>query len=216
MPLDTELFICEVLKKKLWIEIFEKFVEIWSELGTAEKEEKGQELQKKWKNLRTCFKREYDAQKNEPSGTGRNKRRKYIYFDQLLFLHDSVESRETINSLGDKDHVGDVEIEMEETDVLGNPVSVNNPPTNATVRPVTTPSVKRKKVPQKSYEESLLHILKQKRDEDREIDEDKYFLLSLLPSFKKMNEDQKFFVRTEFLNVMRRWFAISPLSAILR
>lgn len=115
-----------------------------------------------------------------------------------------MESRETINSLGDKDHVGDVEIEMEETDVLDNPVSGNNPPTNATVRPATTPSVKRKKVPQKSYEESLLHILKQKRDEDREIDEDKYFLLSLLPSFKKMNEDQKFFVRTEFLNVMRR------------
>ena len=37
-------------------------------------------------NLRTCFKRELDAQKNATSGEGSRKCRKYLYFDQLLFL----------------------------------------------------------------------------------------------------------------------------------
>ena len=40
-----------------------------------------------------------------------------------------------------------------------------------------------------------------KKTEDKKIDED--FLLSLLPSFKKFNEDQKFFARTQIMNVMR-------------
>ena len=37
-------------------------------------------------NLRTCFKRELDAQKNATSGEGSRKCRKYLYLDQLLFL----------------------------------------------------------------------------------------------------------------------------------
>lgn len=59
MSFETDAFISEVekrpplynvkmkeysdkmLKKKLWLEIFEKFVQNWPELGTAEKEAKG-------------------------------------------------------------------------------------------------------------------------------------------------------------------------------
>lgn len=54
-----------------------------------------------------------------------------------------------------------------------------------------------------NYEESILQILKEIKNEEQEIDEDKYFLLSLLPSFKKFNEDQKFLARMHIMNVMR-------------
>jgi hypothetical protein len=37
-----------------------------------------------------------------------------------------------------------------------------------------------------------------------EIDEDKSFLMSLVPSLKKLNDEQKLVAKVEFLNVMRR------------
>lgn len=155
----------------------------------------GNELQKRWKNLRTCFKREYDAQKNVASGSGAQKRRKYLYFEQMLFLRDSIESRITSNSIEQNDNYekGDVD-EHEESQEMT---------VNTRANPMAKSSTRRKAPISKSYEESLLQILKEKKDEDKEIDEDKYFLLSLLPSFKKFNEDQKFVARTQILNVMR-------------
>jgi len=46
----------------------------------------GKEIQARLKNLRMCFKRELDSQKNATSGESSRERRKYLYFDQLLFL----------------------------------------------------------------------------------------------------------------------------------
>ena len=43
--------------------------------------------------------------------------------------------------------------------------------------------------------------LKKSRDD---IDEDKSFLLSLVPSFKNLNDEQNFVAKVEFLNVLRR------------
>jgi len=47
-----------------------------------------------------------------------------------------------------------------------------------------------------------LEIIKEKSRDD--IDEDRSFLMSLVPSFKKLNDEQKFVAKVEFLNVMRR------------
>jgi hypothetical protein len=52
-------------------------------------------------------------------------------------------------------------------------------------------NVRRKKETKISYEESLLHILQEKKFEETDVDEDKCFLLSLLPSFRKFNDKQK-------------------------
>lgn len=60
----------------------------------------------------------------------------------------------------------------------------------------------RKKQPAKGYEDQLLQILHAKKEEVKEIDEDRYVLLSLLPAFRKFNEDQKF--KTEIMHTMRR------------
>lgn len=46
----------------------------------------------------------------------------------------------------------------------------------------------------------MLQILKQK-NEEKEIDENKNFLLSLLPAFRKFNDDQKCYARTEIMNI---------------
>jgi hypothetical protein len=47
----------------------------------------------------------------------------------------------------------------------------------------------------------LLDILKEK---SKLIDEDKTFLLSLVPGFKKLDDDQKYWAKMEMLGIMRR------------
>jgi hypothetical protein len=46
----------------------------------------------------------------------------------------------------------------------------------------------------------LLDILKEKREHN---DDDKTFLLSLLPAFKTLNDDQKYWTK-EMLGIMRK------------
>ena len=46
-----------------------------------------------------CFARELKAQKHTKSGQGAIKRRKYVYFDRLLFLLPDVEQRQTESNL---------------------------------------------------------------------------------------------------------------------
>jgi len=54
-----------------------------------------------------------------------------------------------------------------------------------------------------------LEIIKQKFRDD--IYEDKSFLMSLVPSFKRMNDEQTLVAKVEFLNVMRRITFCQPL-----
>jgi hypothetical protein len=59
-----------------------------------------------------------------------------------------------------------------------------------------------KKRSKTTYKESLLEIIQEKSRDD--IDEDKSFLMSLVPSIKKLNDEQKFIANVEFLNIVRR------------
>ena len=43
----------------------------------------------------------------------------------------------------------------------------------------------------------------EKKKDDTDVDEDKCFLLSLLPSFRQFNDEQKFLARMEILKIMR-------------
>ena len=59
----------------------------------------GKEIQARWKDLRTCFRRELHSQQNATFGEGSRKLRKYLYFDQLLFILPRNEDRETQSNL---------------------------------------------------------------------------------------------------------------------
>lgn len=51
----------------------------------------GQSLQKKWKNIRSCFAREIQRMKNTKSGSSSaSHKTPYMYFKQLLFLKNTV------------------------------------------------------------------------------------------------------------------------------
>jgi len=52
-----------------------------------------------------------------------------------------------------------------------------------------------------NYEQQLLNILKEKSEH---IDEDKTFLLSLVPGFKELDDAQKYWAKMEMLVIVRR------------
>jgi 5'-3' exonuclease len=112
-----------------------------------------------------------------PSGEGRRKRRKYLNFDQLLFLLPHVEDRTTHSNLRTPSN------ENEEDEDTSREEEKEVPRI-----------VRQRKRTKMSYEESLLQILREKKKEDTDIDEDRCFLLSLLPSFRQFNDEQNFWL----------------------
>ncbi|XP_044751845.1 uncharacterized protein LOC123311811 [Coccinella septempunctata] len=205
----------------------------WQELTPAQKSSKGNKIQNRWRNLKTCFRRELNKQKGS-SGQAASKRKKYVYFDQLLFLLPTMEDRATVSECtsieedysgsDDESQVIQVEDQSQNNEIklsqpgpsTQNPQPIN-PTTNSTPsKHLTTPlgtstrnrqlMTPKRTIPLKkkteTYEESLLAILKEKKAEP--IDEDQSFLLSLVPSFKKLNDAQKLDAKMEFLSTLKR------------
>lgn len=85
--------------------------------------------------------------------------------------------------------------------IADNPIEDNQRQTGEFEEYSSSNNVKRKRK-QPTYEETLLEILRESRSDEN--DEDKLFLMSLLPSFKKLTADQKFNVRIEFLQTLQR------------
>lgn len=175
----------------------------------------GKELQGRWRNLRTCFRREVNKQRQEEaSGQTSKKRRKYVYYDQLLFLLPTMEDlppiSETTTSLtqGDNSETEDYPeviqtTDQSQVDAVNNGSQAGTTPTQQPTNIMLTKKPSQgqtKKNP--NYVESLLTILKEKKD--KHIDEDKYFLLSLVPSFRKLSDVQKLEAKIEFLTTLKR------------
>lgn len=151
--------------------------------------------------MRSCFRRELSAQKNIPSGSGRKNKRKYIYFDSLLFLlpFTVVENNES-----------SIEIEQS-AETLNVTVQSSETGTTDSKRPKTQPKSKTN-----CYDEEYLEILREgnqlmknnnlRHSKSRTIlgdmDEDESFLRSLLPYVKQFSSDQKLQLRIQLLQTV--------------
>lgn len=163
----------------------------------------GKQLQNRWRNLRTCFKRELSKQKYGKSGQVATKRRKYVFFDQLLFLLPIIENRPTVSECNPSNTNKDKTRSKDDSEVIKETnINVDDSPVNALQAQKSASHGKSVAKINPSYEESLLKILKEKKEEV--IDEDKYFLLSLVPAFKKLTDIQKMDAKMEFLFTLKR------------
>lgn len=145
-------------------------------------------MQKKWANLRTCFRRELNAQKNTKSGQAATKRRKYVYFEQLLFLLPCMENRRTEGNL-EPDDTPEDDDENEES-----------VPSTSTSTPISRRN-KRTNVPkQTDLDEALLKALK----ETHAVDEDTNFALSLVPSLVNLTAEEKLDAKIGILNIFKQ------------
>ncbi|KAL4718720.1 hypothetical protein ACJJTC_017792 [Scirpophaga incertulas] len=172
------------VKKKLWEEVCEAVVPDWNELSAQEKTNQGRDIQKKWANLRTCFRRELNAQKNTKSGQASVKRRKYVYFEQLLFLLPCMENRQTEGNLNLAQDTTENEEDDEET-----APSASAPPRQKKTRVSKNTDL----------DEAILKALNQTN-----VDEDVNFALSLVPSLKNLTADEKLDAKISILNVFKQ------------
>lgn len=157
--------------------------------------------------MRTCFKRELNKQKECNGTPWARKRRKYIYFDQLSFLlsilEDSADTtipNETNNTSPpflpfqeklEIDDYDEFKEEYEDIPLTEEESQIPEPPR----LPQEEKTAPHCETPQMNIFQNI---------KTNEVDEDVLFLLSLLPSFKRLNEDQKIDAKVEFLNVLRR------------
>ncbi|KAK9745360.1 BESS motif [Popillia japonica] len=190
------------IKEKLWKDVCEVIIPNWSQFEGQQKVQEGKDIQNKWKNLRDSFRKELNLQKQTKSGDPNKKRRKYLCFEQMLFLIPVLQDRETTsNYSGLKESTENESSPGEEHVQADIEKQSNNADTSLqTTTKVMSRREKKRKAP--TYEESLLQILRETTNE--EIDEDKTFLLSLLPSFKKLSPQQKLRTKMESLEVMQR------------
>ncbi|XP_053610269.1 uncharacterized protein LOC128675131 [Plodia interpunctella] len=190
-------------KSKMWSEVCREVFSNWDLMRPQEKVEYDHELQKRWKSLRTCFARELALQKKEKitrdNKEGPYKRRKkYEHFDSMTYLldQDEIEQLEEINDSGhssdplDSDLIKTefkypsssrvlTEVDVDDSDPFQQTVHTRND----------------------NVDEKILNVLRDiKRDEG---DDDRQFLLSLVPSFKKLSYKQRFEARIEILKVLK-------------
>jgi len=122
----------------------------------------GNEIQRKWRNIRDNFRKELQLQKKATSGQGARKRRKYIYFDQILFLLPATPQLDTSGNITPPPSANESEPQNITT---GNEMREGSRAKNATY------CRKQKKLSKTTYDESLLEIIKEKSRDN--INEDK-------------------------------------------
>lgn len=139
--------------------------------------------------------------KNERSGAGINKCRKYIYHDQLLFLEKVVEPRETTSNINLEDM-------LLQTD--GNSV-VNDDNDNVDVELISPQKAKRskkeklknKKSKMDEFETKIINILDKSYEPEEVVDPNKTFFDSILPSLSIFDSDEILEFRIGVLNLIK-------------
>ncbi|XP_068220911.1 uncharacterized protein [Palaemon carinicauda] len=104
-------------RQRCWSEIGEVMFQDWNELPLEEKEQRIKELMKKWKGIRDNFVKEQRARSKTSKKV---KRKKYLYFDKLLFLlpHLKVNENPVSNALTNPEdtpcHLAEAKVEDEQ------------------------------------------------------------------------------------------------------
>ncbi|KAL0111825.1 hypothetical protein PUN28_013188 [Cardiocondyla obscurior] len=77
-------------KMTAWDEVCQVMVPNWACLSDEERNVEEKSLRGKWRNIRDYFMKELKLQRSHQSGPAGRKRKKYMYFDRLLFLMPTV------------------------------------------------------------------------------------------------------------------------------
>nr|CAD7201339.1 unnamed protein product [Timema douglasi] len=142
------------------------------------------ELNKKWKNLRQCYKRERDSQIPK-SGSAKKKKMQYIYFDVISFLAPVFTTKSTHSNVGDAED-GDEEEDGEMEEIPSVSQEVGTEKTSPAVQSSTAPS-KRKRDSENPVADERMAAEKRKNEKE-EADEDFNFLMSLLNYTRAVQE----------------------------
>ncbi|CAK1555517.1 unnamed protein product [Leptosia nina] len=194
-------------KDKLWrdvcIEVLTQSGRSWDNLKAVEKVECVRDMQKRWKNLRTCFTREVSLQRKErfkmENAIPFRKRKTYNHFEELSFLLDDNPEQITDLKGSDDDndpldpHYEAEDIELSFQDSNSEHVNIGNIVPDYELQGYNK---------SEEIESKMIKVIKDmKKDED---DDDRQFVMSLLPLFRKLSDRRKLEARIEVLKVLQK------------
>lgn len=168
-------------------------------------------LKNKWRHIRDGFSRSLNKGKSGDAASSTKKI--YTYADSLEFLLNTLDKRKTTGNLEDSDDNQLVTSEIDEhganDDEDGNSESVIENQPQSSTRIANLPYRQKRKRQNSSNITAFQSQLLKKLDENekKEEDGDKLFLLSLLPDYKKLNDDEKLdfkFMTLQFFRDIRR------------
>ncbi|XP_015593284.1 uncharacterized protein LOC107266853 isoform X1 [Cephus cinctus] len=168
-------------------------------------------LRGKWRNIRDYFMKELKLQRSKKPGPAGRKRKKYMYFDQLLFLMPTVETKR--NSAGYISHFKSEESdgEMDNPVIEEYDIPLTHAGTSRDYLHTGTAFKTRTRYPKQLCEASLTSFDTEIQDmlsshsSQRIVDEedyDKMFLLSLLPILRQIPDEKKLDVRIQMQQVL--------------
>ncbi|XP_067634665.1 uncharacterized protein [Eurosta solidaginis] len=178
----------------LWLEVGQAVVPSWNCLTANAKKAKAKELEQKWRNIRKTFRRELILQK---FGQSHKKRRKYRYANQLSFLLPTFDDI----SIAD-DGPNDEEIDEDKMFLLSLVPTLKKITDKEKIDAKIDILSTLKKWP--NYSPTIPYFLRYAYVEENyeEIDEDKMFLLSLVPTLKKIAGNEKIGVKKDILSTL--------------
>lgn len=148
-------------------------------------------LQKKWRNIRDCFVKAHKA-KDTKSGSAAKKKIPYVFYNNLLFLKDTISVNTTISNV-----TVDNETNSDPNEVAQNDASA------ATNFPWTPARKKQKKNDDHIGQELIQALNRNFENKKCEDDEDRLFFLSLVKEFKKIPDDLRMQTKLDLLKVIR-------------
>ncbi|XP_063624841.1 uncharacterized protein LOC134796600 [Cydia splendana] len=177
------------LKNDAWEEVAQALSCDWESLSPAEENKRCKEVQSKWKHIRDNFRREYQAQNNITSGhQGAKKRKRYRYYDQLLFLIPYVKDAPTPGKYK-------VQIDNDNTEQI----VLKGETEKTKAIPRVDKNIKKEK---STFEYEIFKMMK---EEMATVDEDRTFCISLVPSLKKMDDDKKIAAKIDILKIIQQY-----------
>lgn len=163
----------------------------------------GTEIQKKWKALRDAYLRSLRTQ-TAKSGSGASKRRPYPYQQQMAFLQPTMANRQTSGNMDEIVEEESNALQAEEGDLA-----------EQTIRPVFRKPTRK---PKANFETQLIDILKGQQNQTPEPtpapsddDENKLFLLSLLPKMRKLSPNASFDFRIKVMQCLQECYTNSNI-----
>lgn len=150
----------------------------------------------KWSNIRDTF------IKSLKTKSGQGAKRKYIYSDNLQFLLKTVTPDETDSSIPidfQVDSQDRPEIQQSSISDLEQPIP--SPSTSTSSQSMKRTGTKRLN----TVDAEILKAIQATPAETESVDDDRAFLMSLLPTIKQLNDDEKFDFRIEVMQLLRRF-----------
>ncbi|XP_028157717.1 uncharacterized protein LOC114350947 [Ostrinia furnacalis] len=194
-------------KIKIWHEVAKEVFPDWHSYSREDKDIKVSDLMKKWRNLRDTWKRHVEIEKKISEGLN-IKKKVYVYYHHMAFLLPHLQAGDSEPEDGPAPlpamHAPEPAPETAPETAPEPAPPVPTPPlaplsappraplSAPPLAPLSAPPAKRRKL---KHSSSCVHL--------EDIDEDKHFLMSLIPSFRKMNEDEKLTVKMEILRAIK-------------